>query len=521
MFVYLGVRWAVSMRTETRQHNSAIDVDNVTFTYPPLVPGAESAALLRDLRVQVKAGESWAVMGASGSGKSTLCYLLAGLAPRHTGGRVQGAISVASHDVLAHSPPTGVVGVLFQDAATQLFNTLVEDEVAWGLEALGVPPNEIGSRVYDALARFGLSGLERRATWMLSGGQQKRLALAAVWAMRPRVLVLDEPLGGLDPQGRADVLRTVHTLSPDGERAQDRSPMTLLITSLRPQAVNLVDAAVLLADGECTAPTSPGKLLAQEAQLTRAGILYPVHQWPSIKGRGLTRVSEDGSPSVALRGVSFGYPGHALVLHDLDLTVPQGQFVALVGPNGAGKTTLIRHLNGLLRPTEGRVSVLGRDVGRRPTGDLARDVGFLFQRPEQQIFGATVREEVGYGLRRLGLPDIEPRVTQALAWFELLDVADVPPAILSYGQQRAVTLAVLAALDPPILVLDEPTVGLDGAGWARLLDWLRERREAGVTLIVVTHELDLAAQAERVIAMRKGRVVADGAPESVLSEYAL
>jgi energy-coupling factor transporter ATP-binding protein EcfA2 len=460
---------------------------------------------MQDVTFCLETGKALAVMGASGSGKSTLCHVLAGLAPRYTGGHVVGVARVAGYDVLATMPPTGAVGLLFQDAATQLFNPTVEDEVAWGLEALGTPPPRVGALVEEALARFGLLDVRARSPWALSGGQQKRLALAAVWAMRPRVLLLDEPLGGLDPQGRTEVLAALGTLPQSGA--------TLLLTTFRPQATALAPQTLVLTNGTATPPAPTVEVLQNETRLVEAGILYPPHLWPALEAPA----TPSATPAITMHDIHFTYTdGHA-ALHGVNLEIPQGQFVAIIGPNGAGKSTLLRHFNGLLRPTRGKVRVHGKDAAGRKTGDLAHDVGFLFQRPEQQLFAATVYDEVAFGVRALHLADVAGRVERALARFELGTFAQTPPSILSYGAQRAVTLAALAALDTPILALDEPAVGLDGREWARLLAWLAERRVAGVTLIIVTHEMELAARADRVVALANGRVIADGAPDEVLS----
>jgi len=478
--------------------------EHLKFAYPPSGPGLPQTEALRDVNFRLEIGEVLAVMGASGSGKSTLCHVLAGLAPRYTGGYVSGAAHAAGYDVLEAMPPAGVVGLLLQDAATQLFNPTVEDEVAWGLEALGTPPPRIGALVEEALARFGLLSMRTRSPWALSGGQQKRLALAAVWAMRPRVLLLDEPLGGLDPQGRTEVLAALETLHHSG--------VTLLLTTFHPQAAALAPATLVLSDGAATSPIPTAGVLQDETRLVEAGILYPPHLWPSLEAHA----TPAAVPAIAVQDVHFAYTdGHA-ALHGVSLEILQGQFVAIVGPNGAGKSTLLRHFNGLLRPMHGTVRVHGKDVAGRTTGNLARDVGFLFQRPEQQLFAATVHEEVAFGVRALHLANADTRVQQALARFGLTAFAQTPPSILSYGIQRAITLAALATLDTPILVLDEPAVGLDGREKARLLMWLAERRAAGVTLVIVTHEMELAAHADHVVVLANGCVVADGSPDEVL-----
>ena len=193
-----------------------ITVNNLTFTYPSLRPSEPPAPVLSDLSLTLDEGQAIAVMGASGAGKSTLAHLIAGLIPRYTGGTLEGELVVDGHDVNKTPLPVGTAGLLFQDAATQLFNTTAEEEIAWGLEAMGMPSPRIEARINQALDHFGLHGLRRRQPWALSGGEQKRLALAAVWAMQPQIFVLDEPLGGLDPNGRSEVLRAMRALRQAG-----------------------------------------------------------------------------------------------------------------------------------------------------------------------------------------------------------------------------------------------------------------------------------------------------------------
>lgn len=209
------------------------------------------------------------------------------------------------------------------------------------------------------------------------------------------------------------------------------------------------------------------------------------------------------------------------MLRGVDLRVPRGQFLVLVGANGSGKTTLIKHLNGLLRPNQGRVWVDGQEVGLRPVGDLARHVGFLYQHPEHQIFSATVRKELAFGPRNLGLPpaEVEALVEEALARFDLSPLADLPPSILGYGLRRRVTLASLATMNTPVLVLDEPTVGLDAYGQRETMAWLGELHAAGRTILLVTHDMALAAEhAERIIALHQGQVLASGTPADLFQQ---
>jgi cobalt transport protein ATP-binding subunit len=220
----------------------------------------------------------------------------------------------------------------------------------------------------------------------------------------------------------------------------------------------------------------------------------------------------------------FWYREEVPVLQGVDLCVPRGEFVTLVGANGSGKTTLVKHFNGLLRPVRGRVRVAGHDAAHRSVGELSRQVGYLFQHPEQQIFSATVRQELAFGPRNLGLSsaEVKARVDGTLARFDLNNVADHPPAILSYGLRRQVTLASLAAMDSPVLVLDEPTVGLDAAGRKETFAWLSELRANGRTIVLVTHDMALVAQyADRVVVLHRGQIIADGPPACVFEQKEL
>jgi energy-coupling factor transport system ATP-binding protein len=478
----------------------------LTFAYAPRLPGEEPSQALTACSFHLAEGGSLAMMGASGAGKSTLAHVLAGLAPRYTGGRVTGTVQVAGVDVTLHPPEPGAIGILFQDAATQLFNTSVEDEVAWGLEALGVPSGEIEPRIVKALDRFGLGDMRRRAPWALSGGQQKRLALAALWAMQPRILLLDEPLGGLDPEGRVEVMQAVAALN--------RTGTTLLLMTLRPEVARQASTVALLAEGRMEPLMSTARLLDMTPRLVEMGVICPPEMWPDLSSGG---VSDERAPALEVENLHFHYPDGTQVLHGIDLSIPAGQFVAVTGRNGAGKSTLVRHFNGLLRPTVGTVRVRGQAVLQRPIGVLAREVGYLFQRPEQQLFAASVREELAYGPTRLGLSDIPARLQRTLTDFGLHEIAGLSPALLGYGLQRTVSLAALAILETPVVILDEPTVGLDGWGIARLMHWLADLRRHGVTIVLVTHEMDIARCAERIIILDQGRIKADGDPEAVLT----
>jgi energy-coupling factor transporter ATP-binding protein EcfA2 len=224
-------------------------------------------------------------------------------------------------------------------------------------------------------------------------------------------------------------------------------------------------------------------------------------------------------PAIHFEDVSFAYDGGREVLHNLNFAIPTGQLVALVGVNGSGKTTLLRHLIGLVHPATGRVRINGIDTTTAATGALAHHVGFAFQRPEHQLFSATIREEIAFGPRNLGLHGdaLRQRVDETLAQFDLTDLAENPPAVLSFSLRRLVALASIAALRTPILALDEPLVGLDGNWRRRVIAWLADHQAAGGTTLLVTHHLRLAAKTERILILRRGQIMADDAPAAVFA----
>lgn len=538
----------------------AILLENVCFSYPSVLADSPPVQVLRGLSLRVPAGQALAIMGPTSSGKTTLALLLAGLAPEMTGGTLAGRVLVAGLD--AASTPAArlshTLGLVFQEPERQLFNMTVAEEVAFGLEGQGSAPAQIGQRVAWALQRVGLAGLEARSPWQLSGGQQKRLAIASILAMQPPILLLDEPMAGLDPAGR----REVAALLADLKQA---TGATVVVMEKEAEFVaRWAERVVVLADGQIALDGEPAVVFQQVDRLHDLGVAAPqmaelagrlraagdeamfvtaqqgaewvmqrmrmggiaqrMDKQRMAEGSKVDRLSELAVAPLAVdvRAVSFAYAGGTQALDGLSLAVPQGQFVALVGPNGGGKSTLARHLNGLLRPQQGAIAVNGSPTAGRPVGELARTVGYVFQNPDHQIFAPTVREEVAFGPRNLGLAGqaLTQRVKEALAAFDLAALAETPPAVLGYGLRRLVTLASVWAMQPPIWLLDEPTTGLDARFTGVLMARLRSLHAAGHTILLITHDLKLAAAAQRVVVISRGRVALDGPPTTVLADQA-
>lgn len=505
--------------------------------------------VLQGVSLAVSPGQAVAIMGPTGAGKTTLALILAGLTPAMTGGQLRGRILVDGLDV-TRTPAAQLsthLGLVFQEPERQLFNMTVADEIAFGLEGLGMDPALIRARVAWALRCVGLEGLEERAPWQLSGGQQKRLAIGAILAMQPPVLVLDEPMAGLDPAGRREVADALHAL-------RAHSGATAIVFEKDAEfAARWADRVAVLAEGKVVLDGPPQTVFQEVALLHRLGVAVPQaaeladrlrrRGWPvaflTAREAAATLSTHlpspstgtlppptrakiaDRPPAVELRAVSFAYPNGTQALRDVSLSIPAGQTVALVGQNGSGKSTLARMLVGLLRPQRGSVLIGGRPTARRAVGELAREVGYVFQNPDHQIFAASAREEVAFGPRNLGLKGetLARRVQEALAAFGLEELADLPPAVMGYGVRRLVTLASVWAMQPAIWVLDEPTTGLDARHTAHLLERLRGLTAAGRTVLFITHDLRLAAElAERIVVLHCGRVALDGPSAEVLAD---
>lgn len=518
-----------------------IRVDDLHYSYPPVQPGSEQwQAALDGVSFQVKRGGCLAVTGRNGCGKTTLCLAAAGLAPRLTGGRLSGQITVAGRDVQAERPGalSDIIGLALENPAGQLFNPTVAAEIAWGLENLGIPPDEIEEQIRGALALTGLENIPwEQPPQTLSGGQQKRLALAAALALHPEVLILDEPAGGLSPAARDEMLRVLR-------RLRNEQGLTILLTENDPSFITaLADQMIVLEAGRVAACEPPRRIYLGK---TPAGVMRPpaadfagaansggradftcVTAGEAVAQVGQYTLNTNGTApaaarrmmplaadktAITLEEVSFAYLPGQPILTGINLAVYPGEFVALTGDNGAGKTTLARLITGLVRPTKGHIWLFGRDSAAQSIGQITRQVGLAFQSPEVQIFNPTVREELAFGPSNLGYTEdaIREAVDESLACFGLEEIADYPPAALTSGIRRMVALASIEAMQTPILILDEPLVGLDGERQAVVRAWLQKRQAEGTTILLITHDMELAgALAQRLIVLDQGKITGD------------
>jgi len=475
-----------------------IQVDNLTVYYGQRrVLGSKRSGL----SLSIQTGEFVLVTGPSGCGKSTLLRALAGLIPHASLAHMTGSVVVDGLNTQEHPLPllAGHVGLVFQNPATQLFCLRVEEEVAFGPRNLGLPPDEVARRVEAALNAAGLEHLRGRRVNTLSDGEKQRLAIAAVLAMAPRILILDEPTSNLDMVGTRQVLSTL-------ERLRRQSSTVIIAEHKTGEVSQLADRVLILEEGVPVADGPPEDVFARRALLHRLGVRHPTNHpqsdWtdlilPSIPGRGPGRVD----PLVELEGVVAGY-GKRQVLDGLDLYIQRGELVALVGDNGAGKTTLARLLAGLVKPRRGKVQVRGQ-------------VGLLFQNPLEQLFCETVEEEVAFGPRNYGL--LTPTLLEdTLAVADLGSLRHRRTHALSGGEQQRTALASVLALHPDLLILDEPTMGQDWGHLSVFMDHVARLNGKGMAILLITHDYELVHHyAQRVLLLRNGRIAAEGRPRRV------
>ncbi|MCL4863126.1 MAG: ATP-binding cassette domain-containing protein [Caldilineaceae bacterium] len=509
-----------------------ITLEQVSFSYPD-----QPIPALQELSLQIDAGEFALLVGASGSGKSTLLRLLNGLAPHFTGGQLRGRLRVHGLDPVQASPQTmsRYVGFVFQDPEAQFVTDRVEDELVFALEQAALPAPAMRLRVEETLDLLDLARLRDRPLATLSGGERQRVAIGAALALRPAILVLDEPTSQLDPQSAEDVLTALVRLNSDlgltvvlaEHRLERVLPFAERLLYLSPGGRSLLsgDVRTVLRQIDLVPPlVQVGKALgwAPLPLTVKEGLRFsqkaPETLPPAPKNKGPS--VRHGAPLLAVQGLTVAYEQQA-VLQGVDLNVWPGELVVLMGRNGAGKTTLLRSIVGLVRPQRGQVTLQGRSLVGKAVADICRQVVYLPQDPNSLLFADTVRDEVWITLRNHGLdgaPDAGQRVADLLTTSGLAPLADHYPRDLSVGERQRTALVALLITEPPLIMLDEPTRGLDYAAKERLRYQLQALAQAGSAVIVVTHDVELAATlADRVVLLSQGEVIAAGAPDEVLS----
>lgn len=502
----------------------------------------EQSTALRNVNLSVPEGQFLAVLGHNGCGKSTLAkHFNAILTP--TSGKVTvDGIDTADEDRLFDIRQT--VGMVFQNPDNQLVATIVEEDVAFAPENLGVPPEEIRVRVDDALKQVDMYEFREHAPHQLSGGQKQRIAIAGIIAMQPRCIVMDEPTAMLDPKGRREVMKTIKRLN------KEHGITVILITHYMDEAAQ-ADRVVVMDKGSVLMDDVPRKIFARADELRAVGldvpqvtelcgmlrksginiseeIIFEDECAAAIEMLPLKRKTADMTKTISAKIVgsgeeaarlenltykySIGTPFEKTAVDNVNLTVNKAEFVGIIGHTGSGKSTLIQHFNGLVKPTAGLVFIDGKDIWGKGANirDIRFKVGIVFQYSEHQLFEETVAKDIAYGPKNMGLSgdELDARVKAAAESMGITHLLEKSPFELSGGQQRRVALAGVLAMDPEVLILDEPAAGLDPKGRDKILSLIKRYHEqSGKTILLVSHSMeDIVKFATKVLVMNKGKV---------------
>lgn len=531
-----------------------VEVEDLTFSYT----AQSGPPALRGLSCAVERGTFIGVTGASEAGKTSFCRLISGYIPNFFEGELSGSVRVAGESTAESSigELAQKVGFVFENPFDQLTGASMSvlEEAAFALENMGLPRQEILRRARAGLEQVGLWELAERHPRQLSGGQSQRLALASVLAAEPEIFILDEPTSQLDPLGVREVLGVVAGM-------HDRGYTIIMVSQDLDHLATFADRLLVLEEGRIKWDGEPREVLLAAAEarhpiripdtlelcrrLRSAGRL-PADKPPPLTveeaagelapaleecGEPPARSSATPSPqqsrqrkpdeaALIFDEVRYKYPSGVSALDGISLSLEQ-ECVCIIGQNGAGKTTLVRHLNGLLRPTGGRVLVRGKDTRGHRVAALSREVGLAFQNPDDQLFRGTVEQEVSFGPENVGAAPEEARklTERALDLMQLQDLRGRKPHDLGLAERKRVATASVVAMDTPVVVLDEPTGGQDAAGSALLGRLIEHLIGDGKLVIVVTHDVRFAAHhADRVIALHQGRVLLDGSPEEVFGQ---
>jgi energy-coupling factor transport system ATP-binding protein len=504
---------------------------------------------LEEINLSLDLGEFMMLMGPSEAGKSTLAATINGLIPHFHMGKLSGEVVVLGRNTKEYSVAqmAELVGMVFQDFEAQLFSTNVELEVAFGPENFAVAREEIKNRIDEYLNYVGLDGFRNRPPSTLSGGQKQKLAIASVLALKPQVLVMDEPTTDLDPISKMGVFEITHRLCK-------RNDLTLMIVEHETEEALFADRIGLINEGRLVKVGPTREILSDVDLLESLGVmplgipkffksvgvpelpLTPDEGVETFKSAGLqinqsaydamiakekTDLEQFNVPLIQCSNLSHTYKGEVKALKEIDLEIYRGEMVAIIGQNGSGKTTLAKHFNGLLLPTEGEILVNGKPTRDQGIFNLGKSVGYVFQNPDHQIFSEKVFDEVAFSprIRKFSEGEVKQRVEEALAAVGLEGQEEEDPFTLTKSGRQRVAVASVLASNPDVLILDEPTTGLDYSEQRSMMNMVRRLNENGSTIIFITHHMWVVAEyAKRAFVMKDGDIILEGTTREVFSQ---
>lgn len=518
---------------------AAIEIKNLTYFYPD-----ENRPALDQINLSIKEGEFVLVVGGSGSGKSSLVRAMNGLIPDFYGGKIGGAVQLDGESFRSKDR-SGVVqkiGMVFQNPESQLVMTNIEQELAFGMENLGLPVELMKRRIMEVSGTLSLYPFLKKSIPQLSGGLKQKVVLASILAMQPEILILDEPTSQLDPVAGEEILTMIRRLN------EDNGITVILIEQRLERCFHLADRILVMEQGRIVHNSTDHGETARWAAANNSPFIPPLAKL--FAGVGFTRIPltvkegrkilkssfqiQEGresqktdtndnpaikynSPLLEVNKLWLNYNDGTEALKNINLTVCPTELLVIMGENGAGKTTLLKSLRGLLSPSRGKIKINDREVSEQPIEALAGLVGYLAQNPNDYLFLPTVREEIVFTLNNLGLEN-GTRVDSLLEKLALTRYAEANPRDLSTGERQRVALASVLAAGPRLILLDEPTRGLDYEMKAKLGEILLNLQQEGHALLLVTHDVEFAAEyASEIIFMSQGQIVARGSKNAMLS----
>ena len=535
-----------------------IEISNLNFDY-----FGKNLQTLKDINLKISKGEFVLLTGLSGSGKSTLIRTLNGLIPNFYGGKISGTIKALNMNIFEEKPRNLAqkIGMVFQNPENQLFMNNVESELVFGLENINLSRSEIKRRLDDTIELLGLELIRKRSTSSLSGGEKQKVAIGAILAMQPEILILDEPTSELDQKSAEEILQVVQNLN------KKLGITVILIEHRIDRVIEYVDHLIIMKEGQIIHDGKPKQIFLEENDSTiyfippiiklfleikkRKSLLLkyniPPNEIPinieecstilkdiiedlKVKESNLKYIQKnkeqyyqefkDSNSLVEFRDVNFEFEKNRPILSNIDFKAYPGEFIAIIGDNGAGKTTFLKLFNGLLRPKKGLIKINGKNVKNLSVAQISRDVGFIFQNPSIQFYQDTVKEELEVVLKNFKIPTEEAKglLEEYSNRLYLKSLLSIYPRFLSYGEQQRAALASMLVIQPKILIMDEPTHGMDALQKEHFFNYLDEYRKKGNLVICISHDIEsLTKYPERILFFSEGKIILDDLSRNVFS----